>query len=104
MAKGPIRAYCSRCGKINKLFPENVYLEMSEDGLYGEYCFACYKCGRDARLGADEKMCEMLIAFGVSYGYFEPPPQPIGEEEVERFASQLDSLEICAIEEKLFGP
>ena len=84
-----IRTTCARCGDV-ELTTGDIGLELSATGSTGSYRFACPFCGDTQRRPANHRVVSILLATGVPYEILSPAG-PITEDEIDRFASALDT-------------
>jgi len=83
-----IKTSCPDCGDIH-LSPADLALELKPGRQEGDYRFRCPTCARQQRRHANNRVVSVLLATGVSFVVINP--EPITEEEIEAFASALES-------------
>ncbi len=83
-----IRTTCGACGDI-ELVPADLWLELDNDELEGDYFFQCPFCEQTERKYASQRVVTILLASGVRHET-RTTVQPISEAEIASFAGKLD--------------
>lgn len=83
-----IKTTCQRCGDIH-LTPGDLALELTPNSDEGNYTFTCPVCATAQSRPANARVVSVLLATGVSYQIIDD--SPITEDEIERFASALET-------------
>lgn len=85
-----IKTTCAICGDV-ELGPEDISLELDPTKSSGSYRFFCPSCETLQRRPANTRIVSVLLATGVAYDVVRP--DPITEDEISDFVSDLNSVD-----------